>query len=156
MSLKPILNDPNALNNKSLDLFCDELTANVINSNVVSEIPVQVVDPSIPLTIFQPNKNTENEYIITQLDGTYDPTASATTQGIILTDEQVASGKSYSYTITGMSCNVLLDENPAVQAPVRPFNFGGAPYGISPTQGQTLSVRLLWRPELQAWVRVGL
>ena len=214
MSLKPILNNPNALDNKSLNLFSNKLVSNeldasamsvgtlsasvvdttnlnsvdIVNSNslqtndltalnvvnavdinatnkitgsivegqaVIPRIPVQVVDPAIPLTTFTPNRNTENEYIITQLDATYDPTAGATTQGISLTDEQASSGDSYEFTITAMSCNVLLDENPLVVAPVRPFNFGGTPFGISPTQNQTLSVRLLWRPELQAWVRVG-
>jgi hypothetical protein len=203
MSLKPILNDPNALNNKSLNLFSNKVVSNeldtsamsvgilsasvvdtttlnsvdIVNSNsiqtnditatnkitgsvvegeaVIPKRKVQVLDPLVVLTIFNPNVNTENEYIITQLNATYDPTLGATCPGIILTDEQASSGDSYEMTITGMSAGVILQDAVAVAPPIRPFNFGGLPFAISPTQNQTLSVRLLWRPELQAWVRVG-
>lgn len=213
MSLKPILNDPNALNNKSLNLFSNKVVSNeldasamsvgtlsasvvdttilnsvdIVNSNslqtndltalnivnavdinatnkitgsvvegqaVIPKRKVQTLDPLVVLTIFNPNVNTENEYIITQLNATYDPTLGATCPGIILTDEQASSGDSYEMTITGMSAGVILQDNASPTLPIRPFSLGGN-FALSPTQNQTLSVRLLWRPELQAWVRVG-
>lgn len=52
MSIKPILNDPQALNNKSLDLFCDELTANKINGGELdlTNIKCQTLEASVSVS----------------------------------------------------------------------------------------------------------
>lgn len=148
----------------SEDLDCDNFNitaASRVNAEVVNAggvIPtrkVQVVDPQALLTLFNPDVNEENEYVITQLNSTYNNNTTANCSGIILTNEQASSGNSYEMTITGMSCNVLCQDNADALLPIRPFNLGGGNYGISPQQNQTLSARFLWRPELQAWVLVS-
>lgn len=194
MSIKPILNNPDALNNKSLNLWSNSInvndleTTNIIASGsisadsvncslvnttnvsaenvnasnikasnaVLSNRKIQTIDPTAPLTLFTPDVNIENEYIITQLNATYNPAAGATCQGIAMTDSQANSGLGYEMTITAMSAGVVLQDAVPVSPPLRPFSLGGVNYSLSPTQNQTLSVRVIWRPELQAWVRVGL
>ena len=60
MSIKPILNDPEALNNKSLDLFCDELTANKINGEELDLTNINCETLSATTQITTPQGDIDN------------------------------------------------------------------------------------------------
>lgn len=135
--------------------FLNMSNANLKNATSLQSLVVDTEAPTVSITgagsvVVARRQN----QMATACHGTTNPATDSTQfNGIQLSDEQKATGKTYFYTIVADNCTVILKNAFGTGGTTYDFSLPGAvDYVLSPPAGGTLKATLMWRPSANVWV----